>query len=303
VGRVSIIRLFPFNLNEYSRAKQKKSVTPAILRRLIWEHMTYGGYPKVVLTKDPEMKRTILWDLYETMLLKDVARTFNIDDIGALERLARYLSLNIGGILSYDSVSTALSISFQTLKKYLDALEKSYLILLITPYFTNKSKELSKQPKIYFIDTGLRNAVAKRFDTEPDGKLFENYVLSELLKMGFVPKYWRTKAKAEVDFVIEKDIGLIPIEVKLSAKPDKIPRSLRSFIHKYRPNKAIIVTYCQWCKVLQKVEDCGLTMCAASRENADAATYKNEGTEVLVINGCKITFTDVMGLKGILHSD
>ncbi len=241
VGRVSIIKLFPFSFKEFLTAKGQKEVTSKILERIIWEHATYGGYPKVVLTEDIDIKKTILSDLYDTMLLKDVARTFSIDDIRSLEEFSKYLAFSIGDIVSYDKLCSNLNMSFQTVKKYLDAMEKSYLIYRVLPFFTNKKKEIVKQPKLYFVDTGLRNIIAKNFDVNLDGKLFENYVLSELLKMGFSPKYWRTKTKTEVDFIIEKENNIIPIEVKIQSKIGKIERSLRSFIETYKPKTAFIV--------------------------------------------------------------
>jgi predicted AAA+ superfamily ATPase len=242
VGRVSIVRLYPFTLPEFLRAKGQKALTQAIMERNVWEHMTYGGYPRVVTTNDPKMKAVILRDLHETMILKDVVRTFSISDIGALERCVKYLAVSVGGILPYGTVSKALGISFQTLKKYLDALEKSYLIIPVKPFHTNKAKEITKQPKIYFLDTGMRNAIAGRFDATPDGKVFENYVLSEIVKMGIVPKYWRTKSGAEVDFIIEIEGKIIPVEVKLSADT-AVERSMRSFIDAYNPEKALVVSY------------------------------------------------------------
>ena len=242
VGRVSIIKLFQFSFKEFLTAKGQKEVTSKILERMNWEHATYGGYPKVVLTEDIDIKKTILSDLYDTMLLKDVARTFSIDDIRSLEEFSKYLAFSIGDTVSYDKLCSNLNMSFQTVKKYLDAMEKSYLIYRVLPFFTNKKKEIVKQPKLYFVDTGLRNIIAKKFDVNLDGKLFENYVLSELLKMGFSPKYWRTKTKTEVDFIIEKENNIIPIEVKIQSKIGKIERSLRSFIETYKPKTAFIVT-------------------------------------------------------------
>jgi len=269
VGRVSIIRLYPFSITEFLAARGQKEVTSSILERNAWEHMTYGGYPKVVKTEDLEMKKMILRDLFETMILKDVARTFSIEDIRALEEFSRYLSLNIGKVISYESVSRNVKLSFQTLKKYLDALEKSYLIARVQPFYSNKTKEITKQPKIYFIDTGLRNSVAKAFSTESDGSLFENYVFAELLKIGFTPKYWRTKSKAEVDFVVEKDGGIVPIEAKLNAEQGRIERSLRSFIETYKPKTALIVA------------------------------YKGE-KGVMMAGNCKVVFTDVLNMRQTL---
>ncbi|RLF27523.1 MAG: AAA family ATPase [Thermoplasmata archaeon] len=265
VGRVSIIRLFPFSLKEFLTAWSQKELTPKILQRMVWEHTTYGGYPRVVLTEEIDMKKTILSDLYDTMLLKDVARTFSIDNIRSLENFSRYLAFSIGEIMSYDKISSDLDISFQTVKKYLDAMEKSYLIYRVSPFFTNKKKEIIKQPKLYFVDTGLRNIITKRFEINIDGKLFENYVLTELLKMGFTPKYWRTKTKTEVDFIIEIENNVIPVEVKIQAEIGKIERSMRAFIETYKPKKAIVVS------------------------------FKGEKGKVR-INGCNVIYTDILNL-------
>lgn len=253
VGRVSILKLYPFSLQEFLDAKNQKEMTETTLERQVWEHLTFGGYPKAVTIEDVEMKKTILKDLYDTMVLKDIARTFSIEDINSLENFSRYLALNIGNLISYESVSRDLKISFQTLKKYLDAMEKSYLITRVSPFFANKIKEITKQPKVYFVDTGLRNIISKTFEAEPSGELFENYVLSELIKLGFQPKYWRTKSKAEVDFVIEKGKEIIPIEVK--TKAENIGKSMVSFIKEYKPKKAFVMFY-KGEKRKIKIENC-----------------------------------------------
>lgn len=265
VGRVSVMRLYPFSLNEFLLAKAQQTVTEKIIERSMWEHMTYGGYPQVVITDSTELKQILLKSLYETMILKDVARTFSIDDIGSLEKCAKYFSETVGGVVSYNSASSTLDISYPTLKKYIDALEKSYLIIQVKPFFTNKVKEITKQPKIYFLDTGMRNAGINRFDSKPQGSIFENYVMSELLKIGYVPKYWRTKSKAEVDFVLESKGNTMPIEVKLNADAGRITKSLRTFIETYAPKKAYVVIY--------------------------------KGRKGMMdVNGCDVIFTDILGL-------
>lgn len=269
VGRVSIIKLYPFSIKEFLILKGQKELTQQILQRNVEEHIMYGGYPKVAISEDLELKKIILKDLYDTMVLKDIARTFSIEDIKSLEDFAKYLSVNIGSLLSYESISSDLKLSFQTLKKYLDAMEKSYLLIRVPPFYTNKIKEITKQPKAYFLDTGLRNVIAKNFSAEIDGKLFENYVFSELIKLGFTPKYWRTKSKSEVDFVIEKGNEAIPIEIKIDVEPGKIERSMRSFIEAYKPKKALVVSL------------------------KGAKGKKN-------INKCKVYFTDVLEMKRFL---
>jgi len=272
VGRVAILRMYPFSLNEYLVAKNQKESTAAILKRSVWEHILYGGYPQIVLENDFETKKIMLKNLYDTMILKDIANTFSIENTRSLEEFTRYLSYNIGNVLSYESLSKAMSLSFQTVKKYLDAMEKSYLIIQVHPFFTNKLKEIIKQPKVYFIDTGLRNIIAKSFSAEPDGKLFENYVLSELIKSDLTPKYWRTKSKAEVDFVIEKDNEIMPIEIKLSAEIGKIGKSMRAFIDAYNPKRAFVVSY-------------------------------NGINDEMKVNGCKIIFIGIHKIKERLFNE
>jgi len=243
-GRVGLLILYNFSLNEFLSAKGQKSYVDSILQRHVWEHVVYGGYPAVVLAELPEDKKTILKNLFTTALLKDTFMTFGINDQETLERLSKYLAANIGAEINYGSISKKLGISTPTLQKYISALEKSYIIARVRPYFTNKGLELAKQPKLYFNDTGMRNAIMDTFpkELENEGKMFENYVFNEIQKAGFSPNYWKSKSKAEVDFIVQKEGEIIPIEVKLysEGKPGK---SLRSFIEKYRPKKALIVVY------------------------------------------------------------
>lgn len=269
VGRVGMLRLYPFSLAEFLAAKKQKAFTAKILQRRVWEHIAYGGYPRVVTTRAVDMKKQLLRDLYETMLLKDAAYTFSIEDVDALDALARRLAHGVGARLSYEKLSRALGLSFPTLKKYLAAMEKSYFIKKVSPFFTSKAKEIAKQPKAYFVDTGLRNAVARRFPSEPEGRLFENYVFTELLKRGHAPKYWQSKGGAEVDFVVEREGKPVPVEAKLRASPPKVTRGLRSFIRAYAPARAVVATY-------------------------------HESAAVARVHGCRVAFTTLEGLGAAL---
>ena len=269
VGRVTVMRLMPFDLDEFMRAKGHKVRSGPILEKVVWEHMLYGGYPKIVLTEDARTKVDLLESLFETMILKDVAYTFSIEKVGEMERLVRYLALTPGGPLNRQSLSDSLDLSVPTLVKYLDALEKSYLIVQVPPFFANKLKEITKQPKVYFVDTGLRNVIAGRSSAEPSGHMFENYVMTELMKLGYPPKYWRTRGGAEVDFVLETANGAVPVEVKLKAVKGRISRGMRSFLAAYKPKRAFVVGY--------QVE---------------------EGTQTL--KGSRVEFTNIAGLRDAL---
>ncbi len=256
VGRVTILKLYPFSLEEYLRSQSHKELTSTVLKRSIYFHCIYGGYPKVVTTDDVELKKIILKDLTQTMVLKDVARNFNIEDISSLEKFVKYLSYNYSNLISYNDITSNLGLSFQTLKKYLDALQKSYLIKVIQPFYKNKLKEISKQPKLYFYDTGLRNSIANEEDLT--GELFENYVFTELTKKGFELKYWRTKTKLEVDFIIEKEQP-VPVEVKLKSQ-SRPTKGLKRFIDLHKVKKAFIVNY-EGVNNKIKYNDCEIINC------------------------------------------
>ncbi|MGH2638565.1 MAG: ATP-binding protein, partial [Rhabdochlamydiaceae bacterium] len=155
-----------------------------------------------------------------------------------------YLAHNVGNMISYQNISRELGLSSLSVRKYINALEKSYLVSLVPPFYRNKLKEIVKQHKLYFIDTGMRNAIANNFQIQQEtkGAMFENYVFTELIKAGKDIRYWRSKGDAEVDFVVQEGSELIPIEVKIRAdKRGAAGRSLNSFIASYKPKRALVV--------------------------------------------------------------
>jgi hypothetical protein len=120
-------------------------------------------------------------------------------------------------------------------------------LYIIKPFFTNKAKELTKSPVCYFKDLGLKNYASGEFGNVNDFSfLFQNFVYINLYylskKYNFSIHYWRTKDKAEFDFILRKGIDYIPIEVKYTnLKKFKITKALRSFIQMYQPKEAIVV--------------------------------------------------------------
>lgn len=239
VGRVSINKLYPFNFGEFLRAKEIKALTEKRKTRLIKQHCMFGGYPNIVLTRSKQAKLDILSNLYETMLLKDVAQTFSISSIDTLKKLVKYLSFQTAQMIKYEKISDKLDVGFKTVKNYLTALEQSYILERVKPFYKNKQKEIVKRPKIFFLDNGLLNYTRNDFESGVDGSVFENYVFTELIKQNNEIKYWRTKSKVEVDFIVREET---PIEVKKTSR-NKIPSGLKSFIRRYNPDKAYVVHY------------------------------------------------------------
>lgn len=213
------------------------------------EYLNFGGYPRVVIAETIEEKRATIDDIYQSFLEKDMSILLNIQKTESLTNLVRVLASQIGNLVNVAELSNTLGLSVQTVKQYLWFLEKTYIIQKVTPYFKNVRKEITKAPTYYFVDLGLRNYATNKFGSAtvfPDGFLFENFVyniLKESLKLTAVTiHFWRTQDKASVDFVLDSTLKATPIEVKYTRlKSPEISRSFRSFLTKYKPDKAYIV--------------------------------------------------------------
>ncbi|MGB9735855.1 MAG: ATP-binding protein [bacterium] len=255
VGRILSFTLYPLTFEEYLSYKDptlyqyyRKHIRRKLddvlvkeLTSLLDEFIIYGGYPRVVIAKNNQEKQDILKNIFNIYLLKDAHDMIGLIDDYKMLNLVKALSLQIGNMISYEELSTISGHKAPALKRYLNLLEKTYVIHLLKPFFSNKRVELVKNPKVFFFDSGLRNSIIndfKEMDLRQDkGALYENFVFTELVKKGFALKYWRTKAKAEVDFIIEDKI---PVEVKSMLSKPVTGRSLFSFIEKYHPEKAYI---------------------------------------------------------------
>lgn len=213
------------------------------------EYLNFGGYPRVVIAETTEEKRVAIDDIYQSFLEKDMSLLLNIQKTESLTHLVRVLASQIGNLVNVAELSNTLGLSAQTVKQYLWYLEKTYIVRKITPYFKNVRKEITKAPTYYFIDLGLRNYATNQFGSatlSPGGFLFENFVHNSLmsyLKLTSITiHFWRTQDKAEVDFVLDTALKAIPVEVKYThLKSPDVSRSFRSFLTKYKPDKAYIV--------------------------------------------------------------
>ncbi|SHH48203.1 ATP-binding protein [Thermosipho atlanticus] len=211
------------------------------------EYMNFGGYPRVILETSLKEKNEIIKEIFQSYIEKDITNFLKVAKISEFNLLVRILSHLIGKTLNFSNLSSEVGVSTKTLKEYIWYLQKTYVIDTIQPFFTNKAKELTKSPICYFKDLGLKNYASGEFGNVKDYSfLFQNFVYIELYNLSkkhdFSIHYWRTKDKAEVDFVLRKGLNFIPVEVKYkNLKKFEITRALRSFIQKYQPNEAIVV--------------------------------------------------------------
>jgi predicted AAA+ superfamily ATPase len=219
-------------------------------QQLLSEYMQFGGYPRIVMAAEQREKLRLIDEIYRSTLEKDIAYLLKLDKPDVFSALIKILASQVGQLMNYTELASTLNVSFATVKNYLWYAQNIFLVELITPYARNVRKEISKSPVPYFWDLGLRNFSLGLFghleSPMESGFVFKNLVfllLREKLRFKAAKiHYWRTKDKAEVDFVIEAGKKLIPVEVKHKhLKQDKVPKSLRSFIERYQPEQAWIV--------------------------------------------------------------
>lgn len=245
VGRVFIFYLYPFSFSEFLFYKDhqlcqfldQQNISPPIISKIflyVEEFCRYGGYPRVVLAENESEKETVLRNLYNTYILKEIKEILQLHGDHKFIKLLQALALQMGGIVNYEELCQVTKFRYAALKNYLNVLEKTFVTISCPPYFTNKRKELVKSPKIYFLDHGFRNIILKNFQElsrrGDKGALYEEFVAAELTKQEIDVKYWRTKSGAEVDFIVEDNGKLLALEVKSG-----IPRtrSLQHFLEKY----------------------------------------------------------------------
>ena len=230
-------------LPEFFAVESSKTVA------LLEEYLNFGGYPRVILAGPAAEKSLIINEIFSSVIERDITGLLQINRPEAFSLMIKILASQTGQLLRYSELAKQVGISLPSIKKYLWYAEKTFIIRLVTPFFSNKQKEILKSPVPYFCDLGLRNfslgllgAIA---GSAGAGFTFQNLV-ANLLQDHLEPvqslHFWRTNAGAEVDFVISGPAGLLPIEVKYRDLPSvEVGRSLRSFIKKYHPLKAFII--------------------------------------------------------------
>lgn len=218
VGRKTTLKLYPISqfelindLNEYE------------LKQKLEDYLIYGSYP-AVLTSSPTDKGQILEELINGHILKDILTLENVKGSKILLDLLRMIAFQIGSEVSTTELSSNLGIDAKTVVRYLDLLEKSFILFNLRGYSRNLRSEITKKSKYYFYDNGIRNALISNFNTfnkrNDVGQLWENFLVSERLKkQAYKPIYtnnffWRTWEQKEIDWVEEREGKLFGYEFK-----------------------------------------------------------------------------------------
>lgn len=159
-----------------------------ILAPHLADYLVWGGFPGVTLHAEAERKQALLRDIHTSYIRKDIKDIANIEDVMGYNRLLQLLAGQCGNLVNINELSGTVGLSINTVKKYLFLLEQTYILTLLRPWHSNQRKELTKMPKVYFNDLGLRNIArgAIQPNSIPDGAQIENFVFREL-KKNFIP--------------------------------------------------------------------------------------------------------------------
>ncbi|MCU7551145.1 DUF4143 domain-containing protein [Chitinophagaceae bacterium LB-8] len=217
-------------------------------KRLIEHRLVYGYYPEIV-TKQGE-ERELLKLLAGSYLYKDLLMLEQVKKPLILEKLLKVLALQVGSEISFQELAQTVGSDNKTVDKYIDLLEKAYVVFRLPALSRNVRNEIKKVKKVYFYDCGIRNAIINNFKpvhTRTDvGALWENFVIAERMKvlnysmMDATQYFWRTTQQQEIDLVEEYDGQLTAYEIKWN-KNQKV-RFSQTFTDNYPGTKSFVIS-------------------------------------------------------------
>ena len=206
--------------------------------------LIYGQYPHFVNKPNDEK---YLLNFVDSLIFKDILELNLIEDKKLAKNLLKLLAFQIGNLINYSEIANNLNADQRTIKRYVEIFEQSFILFRLYPYSKNKRDEIYKSAKIFFYDTGIRNALIGDFSDLSaridKGALFENFIVSEIVKQNsYIEKnyklcYWRTKQGSEIDVIMEKAGELFGVEIKYKRKAVN-----RAFKNRYPEAKLRLLT-------------------------------------------------------------
>ncbi len=222
-GRKRTLTLYPIALTELI-----STYTRFELKELLEDLLIFGQYPEIRTTKLREEKIELVQELVDSYLLKDILSFETIRNSKTLSNLLKILAFQMGRLVSYHELATHLGVDVKTVARYLDLLEKSFVIYRLGGFCRNLRKEITRKSKYYFYDNGIRNGIIRQFNKlnlrDDIGTLWENFLFTERLKSTTYDSFygnryfWRTYDGQEIDLVEEWDSNLRAYEFKWSPK-------------------------------------------------------------------------------------
>jgi uncharacterized protein len=245
-GRKFEYLMYPFSLEEI----KGDFLNEYELKNSLDELLIYGLYPEIYLQKRKKDKQKLLEELVNSLLLKDILELEKVKSSKILLDLLRMLAYQVGSEVSQTELSNNLNIDYKTIGRYLDLLEKTFIIFSLRGYSRNLRKEITKKHKYYFYDNGIRNTLISNFNTyekrDDKGLLWENFIISERKKFLAYNEilsnnyFWRTWEQEEVDWIEERGGKLYAFEFNINAKKEfPIPKTLKA---EYPKTKFKVIT-------------------------------------------------------------
>ncbi len=240
-GRKWEYNMYPISVQELVKSIGFFEVSKQLEQRII-----YGMYPDVLNYMGKE--REVLENLINSYLYKDILMLAGIKKADILQKLTQVLAMQLGNEVSYTELSVMLGVNKETVSSYIDLLEKAYVLFRVNPFSRNLRNEIKTNRKIYFFDTGLRNALISNFNSlefrQDKGALWENFLISERIKYLKYHKiysktyFWRTAQQQEIDWIEEIDGKITAYEFKWKSKKQlKFPHK---FIEEYKAEAKVI---------------------------------------------------------------
>jgi len=227
-GRTRSMTLLPLSVVEWSSI-----LTPFDLSRRREEFLIYGMYPGLAKFPDYMEKKAVLIELADNYLYKDILSLGGIRNERKIRDLVRLLAFQTGSEVSYSELGTNLGISKDTVMRYVDLLEKAFILFRVQGFSSNLRNEITKKEKIYFYDNGLRNAVIDNFKPlshrDDVGRIWENFLIAERRKLHYNRlervdmRFWRTHAGSEIDLIEVSEGTIKAWEIKSGKKNARVP--------------------------------------------------------------------------------
>jgi predicted AAA+ superfamily ATPase len=229
-GRKRTLTLYPMAQSELISAHNRFE-----LHENLPDYLVYGTYPEVLLASSPRLKIEVLMEITNSYLLKDILAFDRIKNSRTLLDLLKLLAYQVGSEVALSELSTQLGVDVKTVKRYLDLLEKAFVLYRLNGFSRNLRQEVSNKSKYYFLDTGIRNAIIAQFsrleERNDQGVLWENFMVIERLKFRAYSSlhaneyFWRTYQGQEIDLVEDFNGNLFGYEFKWSSKKKVRPPS------------------------------------------------------------------------------
>lgn len=227
-GRKRTLLLYPI-----AQLELLKTFNRFELRQKLEEFLIFGSYPEVVVAATKAEKTALVTEIASSYLFKDILTFERVRNSRTLLDLLKLIAFQIGSEVSLNELATQIGIDVKTVQRYLDLLEKTFVIFRLNGYSRNLRSEVTNKSKIYFLDNGIRNAVVAQFnalDQRNDaGQLWENFVLVERMKQRVYKSiyantyFWRTYKQQEIDLVEEREGKLFGYEAKWSSQKRGVP--------------------------------------------------------------------------------